>query len=63
MCKRAVEDSDWINVDGWEADKDEYQRTVVTTHLKPVLARMHGRTRRRTHAHAHTRPQTAEGLL
>ncbi|ELR24721.1 nicotinate (nicotinamide) nucleotide adenylyltransferase [Acanthamoeba castellanii str. Neff] len=29
MCKRAVENSDWINVDGWEAAQDEFQRTVV----------------------------------
>jgi nicotinic acid mononucleotide adenylyltransferase len=31
MCKRAVESSDWIMVDGWEASKDEYQRTRVRT--------------------------------
>jgi nicotinamide mononucleotide adenylyltransferase len=29
MCKRAVESSDWIMVDGWESSKDEYQRTRV----------------------------------
>jgi hypothetical protein len=65
MCKRAVEDSDWINVDGWEAAKDEYQRTVVTTHLKPGLTRMLGRTRTQTHdthtarTHARTHARTA----
>jgi len=63
MCKRAVEDSDWINVDGWEAAKDEYQRTVVTAHLKPGLTRMHGRACPRTHTHdtQHARTTNSRG--
>ncbi|KAJ3195312.1 hypothetical protein HK101_000502 [Irineochytrium annulatum] len=28
MCQKAVEDSDWIMVDGWEASQPEYIRTA-----------------------------------
>jgi hypothetical protein len=35
MCKRAVESSDWIMVDGWESSKDEYQRTRVRMRRAP----------------------------
>lgn len=34
MCRRAVANSDWVMVDGWEASKDEYQPTRVS---RPLL--------------------------
>lgn len=29
MCKLAVESSDWIDVEPWESEQDEYQTTLV----------------------------------
>lgn len=38
MCRLAVADSDWIQVDDWEARQCEYQRTVSV--LTSVQARL-----------------------
>ena len=40
MCQKAVEDSDFIMVDGWEVEQGRYTRTLhVLEHLKDRLRR------------------------
>lgn len=41
MCRLAVQDSDWISVDGWESEQSQYQRTIEV--LGSLQARLSSR--------------------
>lgn len=43
MCKRAVQESSWVNVDDWEAIKPEYTRTaLVLDHFEAEINQKRG---------------------